>query len=159
DLDGSPIFSPDGKTVAYSNRDANAISRVPADNSKKSEELLRGQNPSPNDWSRDGRYLVYMNLQRGFPGLYVYNFQEKQSRRAYAAGAEAQFSPDGRWLSFTGPGGSEASSFQDSDVFVVPFPGPGPRIQISDHGGAQARWRADGKEIFYLTADKKLMAV
>jgi hypothetical protein len=44
-------------------------------------------------------------------------------------------------------------------VYVGRFPGPGRRIQISNHGGLQARWRADGKELFYITMDKKLMAV
>jgi hypothetical protein len=44
-------------------------------------------------------------------------------------------------------------------VYAAPFHGPGRRIQISNHGGAQARWRADGKELFYITTDKKLMAV
>jgi hypothetical protein len=44
-------------------------------------------------------------------------------------------------------------------VYVGRFPGPGRQIQISNHGGAQARWRADGKEFFYITLDKKLMAV
>ena len=44
-------------------------------------------------------------------------------------------------------------------MYVAPVHGPGRRIQISNHGGAQARWRADGKELFYITMDKKLMAV
>ncbi len=44
-------------------------------------------------------------------------------------------------------------------MYVGRFPSPGRRIQISNHGGAQARWRADGKELFYITMDKKLMAV
>jgi hypothetical protein len=45
-------------------------------------------------------------------------------------------------------------------VYVSRFPGPGRRIQIYNHGGLQARWRADdGKELFYIAMDKKLMAV
>jgi hypothetical protein len=44
-------------------------------------------------------------------------------------------------------------------VFVSPFPGAGGRVQISNGGGAQARWRADGKELYYIDPDKKLMAV
>jgi eukaryotic-like serine/threonine-protein kinase len=42
---------------------------------------------------------------------------------------------------------------------VAAFPTPAGRIQISNHGGAQARWRADGKELYYIGLDKKLMAV
>jgi hypothetical protein len=58
---------------------------------------------------------------------------------------------------FTGPGSSAAAA--DAEVYVIRFPVPGRRIQISNHGGAQPRWRADGKELFYITMDKKLMAV
>jgi hypothetical protein len=70
-------------------------------------------------------------------------------------GAEGQISPDGKWLAFTGPG----VDYQDSDIFISQFPKPGGRVQVSNHGGAQARWRADEKELFYISADKKLMAV
>jgi eukaryotic-like serine/threonine-protein kinase len=69
---------------------------------------------------------------------------------------EAQFSPDGKWIAFSG---QKAISGEDAEVYVGRFPGPGRRIQISNHGGAQPRWRADGKELFYITNDKKLMAV
>ena len=67
-----------------------------------------------------------------------------------------QFSPDGRWIAFSGLGSSGSG---DPEVYVGRFPGPGRRIQISNHGGLQARWRADGKELFYISMDKKLMAV
>jgi len=60
-------------------------------------------------------------------------------------------------IAFTGLGSS--GSVEGSEVYVSRFPGPGRRIQISNHGGAQPRWRADGKELFYITVDKKLMAV
>jgi hypothetical protein len=59
-----------------------------------------------------------------------------------------------------GQGGKpDARTYYDSEIYVAPFPGPGARVQISNHGGAQARWRADGKELYYITADKKLFAV
>jgi hypothetical protein len=45
-----------------------------------------------------------------------------------------------------------------SEIYVVPFPGPGGKQQISTSGGQQPRWRGDGKEIFYLDRDNKLMA-
>ena len=109
-----------------------------------------------NDWSADGRFLVYMNFQNSVvPELEVLDLRN-HSQTAYATGAEAQFSPDGRWIAFSGLGSSGSG---DPEVYVGRFPGPGRRIQISNHGGAQARWRADGKEIFYITKDKKLMAV
>jgi eukaryotic-like serine/threonine-protein kinase len=147
-----PVLSPNGRGVAYVGNDHIYVGAT--DGSSKPERLLESNGLIPNDWSPDGRYLVYMNFQNGPPELDFYDFQ-KHSYSAYGSGAEAQFSPDGNWVAFTGPG----SSLQDSDVFVAHVPGPGGRIQISNHGGAQARWRADGKELFYVSADKKLMAV
>ena len=67
--------------------------------------------------------------------------------------AGSQFSPDGRWLAYN----SNESESGRSEVYVVPFPGPGGRVRISTAGGDNARWRRDGKEIFYL-ADNALMA-
>jgi len=156
---GSPIFSPGGETVAYSNRHANGKSRVPADNSKQirgtpqgteslSQRLVRG-------WTVSGIH----ESTAWFSRFVRLRLSRKTIAQSLLRGGRGEFSPDGRWLSFTGPRGSEASGFQGSDVFVVPFPGPGPRIQISNHGGAQARWRPVGKEIFCLTAEKKLTAV
>jgi len=69
------------------------------------------------------------------------------------AEGEAGFSPDGRWLAYV----SEETG--KSEVFVVPFPGLSAKWQVSTAGGAQPLWRRDGKEIFYIAPDGKLMAV
>ena len=45
------------------------------------------------------------------------------------------------------------------EVYVQPFPGPGAKVQISTRGGAQMRWREDGRELFYIALDIRLMAV
>jgi Tol biopolymer transport system component len=45
------------------------------------------------------------------------------------------------------------------EVYIQPFPGPGSRILVSTGGGAQPRWRADGRELLFLTLDGTLMAV
>jgi Tol biopolymer transport system component len=151
-----PVFSPDGKRVAYAVNDARTsqyIDVAATDGSGKSERLAASDFLIPNDWSADGRFLVYMNFQHGGPELEFLDLLS-HSQTAYGPGAEAQFSPDGKWIAFTGDGSSS-----DQEVYVAPFHGRGRRIQISNHGGAQARWRADGKEIFYITKDKKLMAV
>ena len=66
--------------------------------------------------------------------------------------AEGQFSPDGKWVAYTGMGGPNGG-----DIFVQPFPGPGGRTQISSAGGSQPRWSRDGKRIIYMQSDKKLM--
>jgi Tol biopolymer transport system component len=71
----------------------------------------------------------------------------------FVRGAEAQFSPDGKWIAYVGQGGVAGGG----GIVVQPFPGPGPHIQICAAGGAQPRWRRDGRRIFYIAADRKLM--
>ena len=64
----------------------------------------------------------------------------------------ARFSPDGRWVAYAA---GESPVFE---IYVVPFPGPGGKYQISTNGGYQPRWRRDGKELFYVTRDGQLMS-
>ncbi|RZU43105.1 winged helix-turn-helix domain-containing protein [Edaphobacter modestus] len=157
--DSLPVFSPDGKRVAYAanhDRTSKYIDVAATDGSGKLERLVASDRLALNDWSADGRFLVYMNFQNVVaPELEVLDLRN-HSQTAYATGAEAQFSPDGRWIAFSGFGSSGSG---DPEVYVGRFPGSGRRIQISNHGGLQARWRADGKELFYISMDKKLMAV
>jgi eukaryotic-like serine/threonine-protein kinase len=64
----------------------------------------------------------------------------------------ARFSPDGRRLAYF------SLESGRPEVYVVPFPGPGGKWQVSTGGGIWPRWRRDGKEIFYLSTDNKVMA-
>jgi len=66
---------------------------------------------------------------------------------------ESQFSPDGRWISYF------SSVSGRSEIYLQPFPGPGERLTVSPSGGVQAKWRGDGKELFYLTPEGTMMAV
>lgn len=64
-----------------------------------------------------------------------------------------QFSPDGRWVAYQS---NESGRFE---IYVQPFPGPGGKWQVSTAGGTDPRWRVDGKELFFLAPDARLMAV
>jgi len=66
---------------------------------------------------------------------------------------EGQFSPDGKWIAFVSNDSGRA------EVFVQSFPEARSRTQVSTTGGTQVRWSGDGKEIFYVAADGKMMAV
>ena len=66
---------------------------------------------------------------------------------------EPHVSRDGRWLAYS------ANETGQWEVYVQPFMRPGDRVRVSTSGGSQARWRADGKELFYLTLDGTMMSV
>jgi WD40-like Beta Propeller Repeat len=65
---------------------------------------------------------------------------------------QGQFSPDGKWIVYAS---NESGRYE---IYVESFPTGAGRWQVSTTGGTQPRWRRDGKEIFYLAADGKLMA-
>jgi eukaryotic-like serine/threonine-protein kinase len=64
-----------------------------------------------------------------------------------------QFSPDGKWVAYAS---NESGRWE---VYVTSFPEARGKWQVSAEGGEQPRWRGDGKELFYLSADAKVMAV
>jgi hypothetical protein len=66
---------------------------------------------------------------------------------------QGQFSPDGHWLAYT------SNESGRDEVYVRPFPDAGGKYQVSTGGGSQPRWRPDGKELFYVATDARLMAV
>ena len=65
----------------------------------------------------------------------------------------AQFSPDGRWIAY------ESDKTGRYEVYLRPFPGPGGDSLVSTAGGTQVRWNPNGKELFYVAADDRLMAL
>jgi dipeptidyl aminopeptidase/acylaminoacyl peptidase len=65
---------------------------------------------------------------------------------------DGQFSPDGTQIAFHS---NQSGRFE---VYVRPFPGPGSPVRVSTNGGAQVRWRPDGRELFYIAAGGQLMA-
>jgi hypothetical protein len=67
------------------------------------------------------------------------------------AEGSAKFSPDGRWIAYA----SDESG--KSEIYVQPFPGPGPKIQISNGGGFDPVWRRSGGELFYRNNSKMMV--
>jgi eukaryotic-like serine/threonine-protein kinase len=150
--ESNPVWSRDGKFIAYRDASLN-IDEIPTDGSGPSRLLVKGINVIPCDWSPDG-HLIYMSIGSGgpFPSLNAYSPIDQKSTQVAKYGAEPQFSPDGKWLAYI------AAPMRQ--IVVQPFPGPGGRIQISNViGSAQPRWSRDGRKIFYVQPDRKLMVV
>jgi serine/threonine protein kinase len=155
-------WSPDGKYIAYScTADGKpAVCRKPADGSGAEEVIFTFAGdvsvPDAGDWSPDGRYLSLdgYNPHDSRPEVWALPlfgdrklFQPAPST-AYEYGG--QFSPDGHWLSYF--------SYETGrpEVYVVPFPGPGGKYQISQGGGWLDRW--DKKNhLYFLTLGNRLM--
>jgi len=165
-----PVWSPDGKYVAYTSyrNGTYSLYQKSADGSGGETLLLTGIDHFrvPTSWSTDGRFLVYHEgvsggtYANGVPGGWsVWVLPLFGGHKAYPfiqstfSAREASFSPDGKWLAYCS---NESGEYR---VYVVPFPGPGGKWQVSLGDGRGPVWRRDGKEIFYLSADNKLMAV
>jgi serine/threonine protein kinase len=161
--DQSPLWSPDGGRIVFASIRSGVVDLYVKSMAGGSEEVLleTPANKSPSDWSVDGRHLLYRSNdpETGFdiwalpmqgdgkPGqefaVLETEFQER----------DGQFSPDAKWIAY------ESNRSGISEIYVYPFPGPGREQQVSTGGGAQVRWRSNGRELFYVALDGWLMAV
>ena len=155
-----PVWSPDGNRLVFESPPN--ISLKAASNAGKEEVLFKFERPTdPLDWSRDGRWLLYQEvdpktkrdlwalpMEPGKPvGKPVPFLQTASDER------EGKFSPDGAFVAYVS---DESGTYE---VYVASFPAPSLRVPISNGGGYQPRWRRDGKELLYFTGEGKLMSV
>ena len=149
----NPTWSPDGAEVAFTSHQQQSISSQAVSGGTPERVLLslpprNGIAAQPGDpgfgavssWSRDGRYLMYEQAQT----LWVLPMFGDHKPIKYTEGREAAFSPDGRWVAYVS---MQAGSVPE--IFVAPFPWTGAKWQVSQGVGAEPRWRADGKELYY----------
>jgi len=143
----TPLWSPDGKEVAFTSNQQAAISVKTLGSSAPERTLLSSPNPiyqAISDWSHDGRYLMYEQGTGTNTDLWVLPLAGDSKPFPYTSGSSrGTFSPDGRWVAYVAEEGGRP------EVFVAPFPWTGAKWQVSNGGGAGPRWRADGKELFY----------
>jgi serine/threonine protein kinase len=157
--DINPVWSPDGRIAFTAFRKGSAdIFVVNANGVGAETPLLNSSaNEFVEDWSKDGRYIAYKFGQDGFEDIYALPlFGDKKPMpivQGHFSKDEPQFSYDGKWLAYTS---DESGTFQ---VYVISFPGGEQKLQISTDGGGQPRWRRDGKELYYRSADNGVMAV
>ena len=159
--DTSPVWSPDGSRIAWSaNRDgAFQIYQKPA-SGVGPEELLRKEDVSisPGSWSADGRFILYTRTDpKTRQDLWVLPLVGDRQPAPFLQTpfpeTAGRFSPDGRWIAYNS---LDQGRFE---VYVQTFPASEGKWQLSPSGGVQPWWRSDGKELYYLSTDGKLIAV
>jgi len=157
----SPTWSPDGLRLVFSTFEAGdpRLSWKAADGSGQPELLSPGSVPEfPTSWSPDGSTLLYTAGLGPNENMDVWTLSVggKRDRKPWIDGpareTAAFFSPDGRAVAYV------SSESGRNEVYVRPYPGPGPRIKVSTDGGAEPLWAPAGDEIFYRSAESLMAA-
>jgi Tol biopolymer transport system component len=156
------IWSPDGSRVVYNARPKGYFDLFTRDsNGVGPDQLLLAdtRNKTPLSWSPDGKSLLYSTGAFIIGNTDVWLLPLDGDRtpvpflRTPFNETEARFSPDGRWVAYVS---NETGS---PEVYVTRFLGPSGKWPVSTAGGNYPRWRGDGRELFYLTREGKMMAV
>jgi serine/threonine protein kinase len=163
-----PVVSPDGRELVFrSSRQIPApIFRRLTSGSGSDEVLLAPTkvgprdtgNLFPTDWSSDGRFILFHAAYADTNyDLFVLPMTGDRTPRPFVqtrgADLHGRFSPDGRWVAYSS---AESGRHQ---IYVQPFPNADGRWQVSTEGGAEPRWRGDGRELYFIGADRRMMAV
>jgi len=160
--DAWPVWSPDGQQVAFCSMRENGQEDVflkPVSGGGGEQPLLMQKgDKEPDKWSPDGRFLLFDYRARQGEGYDIWVLPMFGDHKPFpfiqgkGNDAWAIFSPDGKWVAYS----SDESG--QTGIYVVPFPGPGGKWQVSKAGGAQAFWPR-GKELFYVSIDFQMIGV
>jgi Tol biopolymer transport system component len=178
--DLAPVWSPDGERLVFSSNRAGAFDlyRIDANGGGREQLLLKsGLTKWARDWSRDGRFLLYNETDNGaqdflwmlplFGGRKPVPFQRPEAWEGSSA-----LSPDGKWVAFhSAELAGTSGGFGKNEIYVRAAPGTETgapsdaayrnreKWQISTGGGGLPQWRRDGRALYYLAPDNRVMAV
>jgi Tol biopolymer transport system component len=152
------VWSPDGNRIEYGAVAPNLYETSASGVGPGNMILQAPHDVFVCDWSPDGRYLLYQEQSPDTLGdLWLLPASGDRKPIPYLKTpfqeANAQFSPDGKWVVYT------SNESGRDEVYVQSFPAGGAKFPVSTNGGDLARWRPDQKELFYRALDGKLMAV
>ncbi len=158
----TPVWSPDGTRLAFSSNPKGRfhIYEKAANGTGTTQPLLEDNATEYVDsWSSDGMYIAYGREDpQGKPGWDIWilplfgDMKPFPLLQSQFNKEDPSFSSDGKWLAY------DSDESGRWEVYIVPFPQGNGKWQVSTGGGSQPRWRRDGKELFYLSAENRLMA-
>ena len=154
-----PLWSHDGGRVAFESVRSNSVTLSTLSTSSDGVEEVLVESPLakiPNDWSPDGRSLIYYvpDPTTG-TDLWVLPLDTRRPRIFLQTEANelwAQFSPDGRWVAF------QSNATGRYEIYVRPFEAHGGLVPVSTGGGVYPRWSRDGRELYFVAPDARMMA-
>jgi serine/threonine protein kinase len=158
----SPVWSPDGQNllfVSYRGTQWDLIRRHTINESDVTVLRTTGQAQAVTDSSKDGRWIVYQERGAGATDQWDIGVFDTTTSKAQTLVAsdknehQAQLSPDGAWLAYT------SNELGRDQVYLLRFPQLSPKIQVSAAGGSEPKWRADGRELFYISPNQEMMSV
>lgn len=158
-----PVWSPDGSHIAFaSSRDGGFnLYQLAMNGTSKGEPLHKTQAQAvniPSDWSRDGRYILetVVDLKTG-RDIWVEPLYGDRKPIPYLQTVfeerNPKLSPNGLWLAYS------SDETKRDEIYIQTFPQQARKWQVSTSGGRLPLWSRDGKELFFLGADRKLMVV
>jgi eukaryotic-like serine/threonine-protein kinase len=160
---GNPVWSSDGMTIFYgSNTTGLSHIYAKAADGGGAEHLILDEgtvSEAPRSVSLDGRYLVFERRQPNESGYHLWVLPLQGDQKPFPIVQDvfdeelASVSPDGRWMAY------QSNESGRREVYVTGFPGGGAKWQVSSNGGSSPKWRADGKELFFLDTSDTLSAV
>ena len=163
--DGLPVWSPDSTQIVFESKRKGPYDLYlkAAGGGGVDTPLLESQYDKwPLDWSSHGDYVLYYEDNPKTAGdllaLPVKAADPKDKTPVVIANTpfeemSGQFSPDGKWVAY------QTNESGRNQIVVQSFPNPLNRSQVSNDGGTQPRWSKDGKELYFLGLDLRMMAV
>jgi len=164
---GTPVWSSAGDRLLYGSQERGSIdlyTKSPDGSGEQQAVFVDDRDKTVFDWTADGKYVVYWPVGdgSGTSNVWVYSLEDERTvplLTGDAAYTDVRFSPDGRWLAYVSDESGRLEVFVQAFDTTKDQPRVGGRWQLSTAGGEQPHWRADGREVVYVSLERKVMAV